>query len=86
MISDRRLFLTATGEVVEDGDPDAATLLVGKGCTVDNDTARRLGLIETPKAWQPTPVDKLVYKQPKPESKAMKPGENKAIQNAPETK
>lgn len=68
--SDRRLYLTADDQVVEEGDPAAATLLVGEGCDVDDETAKRYGL----KA------------KAAPEEKAKAPAANKAKTAAPEDK
>ncbi len=48
-VSDRRLYLTADRErVVEHGDPEAAFLLVGKGCELPMAEAKRFGLKERP--------------------------------------
>jgi hypothetical protein len=44
--SDKRLFLTKDGRVVEEGDPDANELLVRAGGTIDARTAERLHLTE----------------------------------------
>ena len=46
MISNRRLYLTADkSRVVEEGDTEAAYLLVGEGGALDDDTAARYGLL-----------------------------------------
>jgi hypothetical protein len=42
--SEKRLYLTADGRVVEEGDPDAASLLVNAGGELDDATAERYGL------------------------------------------
>lgn len=42
--SDKRLWLTKDDQVVEEGDPKAATLLVGEGGTLDDETAARYNL------------------------------------------
>lgn len=48
--SDRRLYLAADGEtVVEEGDPRAATLLVGEGGQLSVEDAARYGLTNTRK-------------------------------------
>jgi hypothetical protein len=82
--SDRRLYLTADrSQVVEEGDPRAALLLVCKGGTLDEKTAKQYGLIkeEAPPEPEPPAVE------PEPESKAIEgPPENKAITAAPATK
>ena len=44
--SDRRLYLDATGNVVESSDPNKASLLVHKGGTIPMEQARRLGLVK----------------------------------------
>jgi hypothetical protein len=44
-ISDRRLYLDADGNVVEAGDPAAATLLVGEGGNLPLARAEELGLV-----------------------------------------
>lgn len=43
-IADRRLYLTADDQVVEEGDERAVKLLVGVEGVVDDDTAKRYGL------------------------------------------
>lgn len=46
-ISDRRIYTTADGSrAVEEGDPDGALLLVGEGCQIPEETARKYGLIK----------------------------------------
>lgn len=54
--SDKRLYLTADGRVVEEGDPDAASLLVNEGGELDDATAERYGLTKPAKA-APAPAD-----------------------------
>lgn len=44
--SDRRLYLTRDGRVVEDGDPEAHQLLVGAGGQITAEMARQYGLPE----------------------------------------
>lgn len=71
MRSDKRLYLAADGEtVVEDGDMRANTLLVGAGCEISDDEARRYGLM--PKAAEPKQPARDVpdwsgVKEPEPE-------------------
>lgn len=56
-VSDRRLWLTVDGKVVEDDDPDAHTLLTsGPGKKMPEARARALGLIVD----QPTPPEDAV--------------------------
>lgn len=43
-VSDKRYFLTADGRVVEDGDPEAHSLLVGEGGLLPEAEAERYGL------------------------------------------
>ena len=46
-ISDRRIYTTADGSrTVEEGDPDGALLLVGEGCQIPEEIARKYGLIK----------------------------------------
>lgn len=42
--SDKRLYLTREGEVVEEGDERAATLLVGEGGQLSDEQAAKYGL------------------------------------------
>lgn len=44
MISPRRLYVSADGDVVEDGDPEAQFLLVGAGCEISAPLARQYRL------------------------------------------
>lgn len=78
MISDRRLFLTATGEAVEDGHPNAHTLLVGKGCFIHDQQAANLGLIPKTEPAKTT--------EPGEAAKAVAPAEDKAIKSPPQNK
>lgn len=56
-ISDKRYFLTADGSrAVDEGDPAAATLLVGKGGELPQAEAERYGL-KLDEAKPPTPLD-----------------------------
>ena len=59
MISDRRLYLTRDGDVVEEGDERAHTLLVGKGCRIPDRDAIKHGLIDE-KALASPPSHKAV--------------------------
>jgi hypothetical protein len=48
-VTDRKLWLTADRErVVEDGDPEAASLLASKGKAIPDDVAKRYGLTGKP--------------------------------------
>lgn len=51
--SEKRLYLTADGKVVQEGDPAAATLLVGEGGQLSDEDAERYGLTEKAKPAQP---------------------------------
>jgi len=44
-IADRRLYLDKNGNVVEEGDPNKATLLVHQGGILSRDVAERYGLL-----------------------------------------
>lgn len=98
LISDRRLWLTAPltdakAEVVEDGDPRAAILLVGQGGEVTLDIARRFGLgghtrpvaaaaaaPEAPAEGGPkAPEDAPSLPAPDEGEKARQPAEDKAL-------
>lgn len=70
-ISDRRLYLTADDEVVEDGDPRAATLLVGEGGQVDDETVKRYKLKnrEPDEKGKTSAENKAVSKAPANKSK-----------------
>jgi hypothetical protein len=54
-VSDRRLYRTLDDEIVEEGHPDAAFLLVPEGGQLPDEEARKYGL----EARQPTPVSPL---------------------------
>lgn len=69
-ISEKRLYRTADDRVVEEGDPAAAFLLVGEGGTLDDETARRYGLIA----------------ESKEPAKTKAPADNKAVSKAPANK
>jgi hypothetical protein len=45
-VADRRLYLDKDGNVVEEGDPTRATLLVGEGGTLTLERAQSLGLVD----------------------------------------
>ena len=45
-IADRRLYLDKDGNVVEEGDPTKATLLVAEGNSLPIERARALGLLD----------------------------------------
>jgi len=44
IIADRRLWQTADGRLVEEGDPEAATLVAGEGSAIPPEVAERLHL------------------------------------------
>jgi hypothetical protein len=54
-VSDRRLYRTVDDEVVEEGHPDAAFLLVNEGGTLSEEDVRKYGI----EARQPEPVSPL---------------------------
>ncbi len=58
--SDRRLWLTPDGKVVEDGDPAARTLLCAPGQTIPWDQAVALGLVTGGKGRKKPAKDKAV--------------------------
>ena len=68
-VSDRRLYLDAQGAVVERGDPNAVSLLVGEGGTVPAARARELGLVneEQRKDAAPERADSYVVHGPGPD-------------------
>lgn len=80
-ISDRRYYLAADGEtVVGEGDPRAATLLVGEGGQLSDEDAARYGLTRV----RATAAEELVEEpaeEPKGKlaraNKARKPAEDK---------
>jgi hypothetical protein len=55
--SDRRLWITNDGKLVEEGDPRAALLLVGEGGQLSDEDAERYGLTGT-KAKAAPPANK----------------------------
>lgn len=69
--SDKRLYLDAEGNVVEEGNAAAVSLLVGEGGQLDDETAKKYGLTGKSKA----------------ETKAVDaPAETKAVSKAPANK
>ncbi len=74
LTSDRRLYVTADrSQVVEEGDPHAAYLLVGVGGQIDSDSVARHGL-----SWKDGKVVVPGAKaMPAPENKMAPPPENK---------
>lgn len=74
--SDRRLFLDADGNVVEEGDPRAATLLVGAGGQLSDEEARRYGLGQGADPDAPTQAGSPKKAEP-PANKARRPAEDK---------
>jgi hypothetical protein len=77
--AEERLYLDADGNVVKEGDPKAATLLVGAGGQLSDEDARRYGLVQREKpaedAEQPA-TDEKAQTAPRP-NKARTAGENK---------
>lgn len=77
--SDKRLYLTREGEVVEEGDERAATLLVGAGGQLSDEQAAQYGLTgkreaapqEAPKHADHNIVQPGAPKQRAPQSKAV---------------
>lgn len=90
LVADRRLFLTADGKVVEDGDPGRVSLITAPGATVTAADAERYGLslegeklvVGTPKppAQPPLPetepVTVPVTEAEEKPAKSMKPPKN----------
>ena len=73
MISEKRLYLTSDrSRVVDENSPDAAFLLVGAGCELNDAVARQYGLVDAPeaKAIEAPPANKAI--QFPPESKRAK--------------
>ena len=70
MLSNKRLYLTADrSRVVEEGNPDAAFLLVGAGCELHDTVARQYGLLDVQaKAIKAAPENKAI--EAAPENKA----------------
>lgn len=83
--SDKRLYVTADGKVVEEGDPAAVSLLVGIGGQLSDEDARRYGLIADNAG--PVEAEEVKAKQQAPVNKAKAPVVNKAadvVVNTPE--
>lgn len=78
--SDRRLFLTETGEVVEDGDPRAHSLLVCKGGALPYADALKYGLLPSRSDMQ-EPAETGIEEKSIPAAP-----ENKMITGPPEDK
>jgi hypothetical protein len=76
MLSPKRLYLTSDrSRVVEENDPDAAFLLVGAGCELNDTIARQYGLLDVQaKAIKAAPENKAIETPP----------ENKASQLVPD--
>jgi hypothetical protein len=70
-IATRRLWLTADGAIVEEGDPAAVSLLAGEGCVIPDgyDEPPAPGK-HVPKAVDPEPAPKAVDPDPVPETKS----------------
>ena len=69
-VSDKRLYLTRAGAVVEEGDPAADSLLVGEGGTISHEDAERYGLLEAPAAEPPAKEARAAKPAPKLTAKA----------------
>lgn len=67
--ANRRLYLDKSGNLVEENDPNKATLLVHAGGTLPRDVAERYGLTEEKAAAEP-PANKARAKAPANKSKA----------------
>ena len=61
--ANRRLYLDKSGNLVEENDPNKATLLVHAGGTLPRDVAERYGLTEEKAAAEP-PANKARRKRP----------------------
>jgi hypothetical protein len=73
MISDKRLYLTSDrSRVVDENSPDAAFLLVGAGCELNDVVARKYGIlvVQEEKAIENAPENKAI--QFPPENKRAK--------------
>lgn len=72
-ISKERLYLDADGNVVDENDPNRATLLVGKGGTLSAEQAEKYGLSNLSEAPEPLSVEQNVeegIRQPGPNDPA----------------
>lgn len=84
--ADKRIYLNSDNQVVEEGDPSAARLLVAEGDSIPIVEARKYGLVpegasdddedEQPKPTQPDPFAKSLRSTPA----------NKAVEGPKETK
>ena len=79
--SDKRLYLTREGEVVEEGDERAATLLVGEGGQLSDAQAAQYGL--TGKQEAPKSADVAAPESPDGSASKSKAPATKAV-DAPE--
>ena len=70
--SDRRLYLDAAGNVVEEGDPGGAWLLVIEGGTLDMARARELGLVDAAEGKQVAAPSATKHVAAPPATKAKK--------------
>ena len=61
---DRRLFLTADDELVEEGDPRAAFLWAGEGTEVSDEEAERVGYKAPKKAKEADPPENKAVEAP----------------------
>lgn len=84
--ADKRLYLTADrSRVVEEGDPEAASLLAAEGQEILDAEAERLGLTGTAKSKaEPVVVHSTAADPPKEEESAET--EDKAVEKAPANK
>lgn len=72
--SDERLYLTAKGEVVKEGDPRAASLLVGAGGQLSAEDAEKYGLLAADTGpLDDAPVEKAAKKAKVEEQAEEKP-------------
>ena len=80
--SDRRLYVTADKErVVEEGDPEAAFLLVGAGSSVDPEIARKYSLDRVLSKAVKGPAQDKAVKPPMPIILGRTPKEGKETQS-----
>lgn len=78
-VSEERLYLTNEGEIVREGDPRSAFLLVGAGGTIDYRMVIKLG-------EKLTDYIEMVEKEKDLKTKALKEQANKEIKSAPKNK
>jgi hypothetical protein len=71
--ADRRLYLDASGKVVEADNPARASLLVAQGGELLMDEAVRLGLVTEPAVKELMPASQNKLSLPAAENKAGKP-------------